>query len=130
MFLDHMFTRCLRCGRQLSFPASVKRGYGNYCWQKVNQVATEMQSDFKPTIINSEEAEESRRKILLKIDQLEFPHNECHCGNPIKKGILCSYDHDGGIQVKGYATKQWFYIHCEKCKYDYSIRKLGIYSVE
>jgi len=28
-------TRCARCGRKLTDPVSIKRGYGPVCWERV-----------------------------------------------------------------------------------------------
>jgi hypothetical protein len=36
------------------------------------------------------------------------------------------YEHDGGYWVDGYPTKRWIYVVCPKCKYQWSLRKLGI----
>lgn len=37
-----------------------------------------------------------------------------------------SYDHDGGWTVDGFDHKQWLYIVCPKCYYEWSLWKLGV----
>ena len=34
------------------------------------------------------------------------------------------YEHDGGVVVQGYAKKQWVYITCPKCQYQWAYWKL------
>jgi len=40
---------------------------------------------------------------------------------PIQK-----YDHDGGWNVLGYKNRQWLYVTCPKCGYEWSLWKLGV----
>ena len=48
----------------------------------------------------------NRRKVLLKGRNIE------------------SYDHDGGIPVQGFKEKQWVYVHCDACGYDWALWKI------
>ena len=34
------------------------------------------------------------------------------------------YDHDGGEKVNGFDKKQWLYIECPNCQYQWSLWKL------
>jgi len=36
------------------------------------------------------------------------------------------YEHDGGWIVKGFDKKQWLSKRCPKCKYDWSLWKIGV----
>ena len=36
------------------------------------------------------------------------------------------YDHSGGWNVKGFPVKQWLYIVCPKCGYQWALWKLGV----
>lgn len=36
------------------------------------------------------------------------------------------YDHPGGYEVEGFKEKQWLYVVCPTCEYQWSLRKLGI----
>lgn len=36
------------------------------------------------------------------------------------------YDHHGGFDVLGFKEPQWLYVTCPKCKYQWSLWKLGI----
>jgi len=37
------------------------------------------------------------------------------------------YDHAGGWEVRGFSQKQWLYIRCQKCSYQWNLGKLGIH---
>lgn len=120
------FVHCLRCHRGLSDPNSVRRGFGPICWTKVNVKRNEVEKVDSPTITDWKLAEGTRNKLFHKIADLEYPDNKCHCGADITKGVLCSYDHDGGVEAAGYGEKQWFFLHCIKCGYDYALWKLHV----
>jgi hypothetical protein len=52
-------------------------------------------------------------------------HAECAmCGQTLFDKRM--YSHENGWLVPGYSEKQWVYFHCEKCKYDTSLDKLGV----
>ena len=36
------------------------------------------------------------------------------------------YDHSGGWRVDGFEFRQWLSVECPKCKYQWSLRKLGV----
>ncbi len=36
------------------------------------------------------------------------------------------YDHSGGWTVDGLKGKQWLYITCPKCEYQWALSKLGV----
>jgi ribosomal protein L34E len=46
------------------------------------------------------------------------------CGEEL--GAIESYDHSGGWLVEGYEKRQWLYRVCPKCRYMWSLEKLGI----
>ena len=48
----------------------------------------------------------------------------CDCGEPITPLTIDMYPHEGGIKVDGETKKQWVYIHCRKCQYDWALWKL------
>jgi hypothetical protein len=37
------------------------------------------------------------------------------------------YEHSGGLMVDGFKEKQWLYVTCPKCEYQWSFWKLGIF---
>lgn len=63
---------------------------------------------------------------LAEIGDIIDKHNlPCTCGATIQgSNIDCYGPHDGGIKVKGYADKQWVYVNCPKCGYDWALWKL------
>ena len=59
---------------------------------------------------------------------LEIAKNVCSFCNysglqdlPIKH-----YDHEGGWLVKGYRERQWLYVECPRCGYEWALWKLGV----
>lgn len=49
----------------------------------------------------------------------------CDCGRVIQAGDVDRWGpHDGGIEIEGFAEKQWVFFHCAKCGYDWSLVKL------
>ena len=48
------------------------------------------------------------------------------CGNDLSTRSIQHYDHAGGYKVKNYKEKQWLYVECGSCKYQWSLQKLGI----
>lgn len=64
----------------------------------------------------------SLREIGQVIDESNL---HCHfCEAPLDGDAVCRYDHDGGIMVKDFPVKQWVYVHCRKCGYDWALWKL------
>jgi len=48
------------------------------------------------------------------------------CGTPLWYCEIEHYDHDDGWEVEGFSKKQWLYVTCPKCGYQWSLWKLGI----
>lgn len=48
------------------------------------------------------------------------------CNYPFLLRNLQHYTHSGGWPLEGSFAKQWIYIHCSNCKYDWAISKLGV----
>lgn len=55
------------------------------------------------------------------------PTKKCKwCGEELKFADLDFWGkHDGGIKLKGIDDKQWVYVICQPCEYEWSIYKLG-----
>ena len=68
------------------------------------------------------------RKISgLAFYQRQLKGKRCRwCDTRIENQPLQSYEHHGGYQVEGFEQKQWLYVTCPKCKYQWSAVKLGI----
>ncbi|MFX1380752.1 MAG: DUF6011 domain-containing protein [Promethearchaeota archaeon] len=112
---------CRRCGRALSDPKSIKRGYGPMCYGKVKiqtTIETNLEEVFFDIVITEEEAKPFRDQFTKR--------NECSCGfkGIHKEPILGYWDHPGGWMIRG--RMAWLYIHCPKCGYEWSIWKLGV----
>ncbi len=60
------------------------------------------------------------------LDQIE--RKECRwCGADLSHELVQAYGpHSGGWNVKGYDEPLWLFIRCPKCKYDWSLWKLGV----
>jgi hypothetical protein len=44
----------------------------------------------------------------------------------LKGTLIKMYSHENGWQVDGHFERQWLYITCPKCKYDWALWKLGV----
>lgn len=63
------------------------------------------------------------------LDQIETAliQKDAHCricGKRFEKGDIRAYKHSGGIEVKGFKQKQWVYMRCSGCGYDWALHKL------
>lgn len=45
-----MYSRCQKCGKKLTDPESIKRGYGPECWESI----TGQQNSFKTELLDYE----------------------------------------------------------------------------
>jgi len=116
---------CKRCNRALKDPASVKRDYGPVCWKKVQQENEEQRKIYEPcTVAYQGLANHIMREIRRRV--LQGNVTECSCGEPLETGEVRSYDHDGGLDLKGFGQPQWVYHECSKCGHQLSIWKLRI----
>ena len=50
----------------------------------------------------------------------------CRWDNTQLPMTVLSYDHQDGYEVEGFEKKQWLYLRCVKCDYDWSLWKLGV----
>jgi len=55
----------------------------------------------------------------------EIKNKCCWCGSPLHAQDLKRYPHGDGWTVDG-EGKQWLYIPCRKCGYEWAIWKLGV----
>lgn len=48
-------------------------------------------------------------------------------GTDLSKCAILSYDHPNGYAIAEIPdTRQWLYVECPKCEYQWSLQKLGI----
>lgn len=130
--------RCHRCHKPLKVKESIERGYGPICWGKLGggvdpQTRTEGLGEhdhyaLPSTITDQKQAFDSLnsyREMVMGI----IAHRrsqDCSCGEPLERGMIFSYDHDGGWTLNGFKHKQWVYLHCFACGNDAAIWKLGV----
>jgi hypothetical protein len=67
---------------------------------------------------NGKTLEDYRR--LVKVEKCRW------CGTNFAGLDVRAYDHDGGWRVAGKSQRQWLYIHCRGCGYDWNLSKLGV----
>ena len=61
----------------------------------------------------------------LTVYQEEIKGKKCRwCGKDLGDELLEFYDHDGGFEVEGFDRKQWLYVTCPECEYQWSLSKL------
>jgi hypothetical protein len=68
-------------------------------------------------LITSIEAEEIFAKLEITACK--------HCLTPLPHDVIHCYEHSNGWVVKGFEKKQWLFIICPKCFYQWSLWKLG-----
>lgn len=116
---------CKRCNRGLKGPASMKRGYGPVCWKKVQLEDEEQRKIYEPcTIAQHGLASWTMKEIRKRVLQGDL--QACSCGEPLETGEVRSYDHEGGLDLKGFGQPQWVYHECSKCGNQLSVWKLRI----
>ena len=78
------------------------------------------------TPYNDEQANRTKDMTLKEIAVAIVQKNgECvSCGHPFDLDDIMTYNHNGGITVKGYDKKQWVYFHCKHCDYDSALWKV------
>lgn len=63
----------------------------------------------------------------LQYYQEQIKRNNCSCGFVgLNKLKIEHYTHNGGWIVEGFQDKQWLYVTCPKCGYQWALWKLGI----
>jgi len=65
-------------------------------------------------------------EIQAKIEQCikeSIGRTHCTCGEPIHPEEIEMYPHESGIEIRSQG-RQWVYIHCPKCGYDWALWKL------
>lgn len=45
---------------------------------------------------------------------------------PLENEPIEHYDHSDGWPLEGHEELQWLYVECPQCKYQWSLRKLGV----
>ena len=65
---------------------------------------------------------------LIKYSNMITKHVCMGCGAELdtSAGNIQLYPHSGGWNVEGIEGKQWLYVRCHKCKYDWALWKLGV----
>lgn len=62
---------------------------------------------------------EDYRKLIKK--------DKCHCGfKGLKNQEIHNYVHDAGWKLRGFRRRNWLYIQCPKCSYEWALWKLGV----
>lgn len=68
-----------------------------------------------------------RTMSQYKVALLNGHKNKCWCGY---QGLLnlpiIGYQHPDGYEVDGLVHKQWLYVSCPQCQYDWALWKLGV----
>ena len=67
------------------------------------------------------------RLLSLADYQKQITRTDCRCGfiGLDKLPIEC-HVHSGGWEVDGFLLKQWLYVTCPKCEYQWALWKLGV----
>lgn len=118
---------CKRCGKLLTGPESIARGYGDKCWRRVWKFIKAGKEPEEPLENDSGEktdcfrARETRLEILRRIAASD---EKCICGAHVDAEHFKSYDHEAGYRIPGYLNPQWIYTKCPQCGHENSLRKM------
>lgn len=117
-----LYSRCLRCGRALKDHKSKSRGYGPECWEKVKHAIPPQGSPTKETrsIKNIFTVNEVYLAIRVRSSFRSCPS----CGALLGSAEVRSYDHDDGLNLRGFSSPQWVYLSCSACGVDVALSKL------
>jgi hypothetical protein len=67
------------------------------------------------------------KKPSLEDYRKQITRDECGCGRKGLKSLpIEHYNHDGGWPIEGFKEKQWLYVTCPKCGYQWALWKLGV----
>jgi len=100
-------THCNKCGRPLSDPESIQRGFGPTCWAKITAHRDPLTGEFPL-------AEEALRNT-------DPEKAKCICGHDLRNEAVRGYEHDAGWQTDH--GKQWLFVKCPMCGYDMALWK-------
>lgn len=85
-----------------------------------------MQQEIKAAKQESSAQGSTVEEIQAKIEQCikqGLGRTHCSCGEPIHPEEIEMYPHERGIRIKN-EGRQWVYVHCPECGYDWSLWKL------
>ncbi|HIH73915.1 MAG TPA: hypothetical protein HA306_01040 [Methanosarcina sp.] len=117
-----LYTRCLRCGRALKDHKSKSRGYGPECWQKVKHAIPPQGAPLTETrsIENIFTVNAVYDSIRVRVSSHSCPS----CGALLSSAEVHSYDHEDGLNLRGFLRPQWVYVTCSGCRVDIALHKL------
>jgi len=114
--------RCLRCGKYLTDPKSIKRGFGPICWPKVRHLIEEHE-EYEDLLKGPKETND----YPAIQDYLQYQiRNTCECGADMSEAPANHYEHHKGVPLHGYKKKQWIFLTCLNCGKQWALWKLGI----
>lgn len=59
--------------------------------------------------------------------QKQIKRTQCTCGYDSLKNLPIEYyPHDGGWLVQNFKEKQWLFVTCPRCEYQWALWKLGV----
>ena len=62
------------------------------------------------------------RSALLKSNR-----NKCWCGyEGLRELPIEGYDHEGGYTILGCEHRQWLFVVCPQCSYEWALWKMGV----
>jgi hypothetical protein len=87
------------------------------------------ENDLRNAQIKEAEQERINEQVKPSLEDYrkQIKDDKCSCGYVgLSKLRIEHYDHDGGWPVEGFKEKQWLYVTCPKCGYQWALWKLGV----
>ncbi|WP_158024128.1 DUF6011 domain-containing protein [Methanosarcina horonobensis] len=119
--MQPLYTRCLRCKKHLKDHKSKSRGYGPTCWKKVLPT---LPSCPPTTEIRSIENIFAVNAVYESLQARISSHSCPSCGALLDSAEVRSYDHEDGLNLRGFLQPQWVYVSCPHCRVDIALHKL------
>jgi hypothetical protein len=123
--MDEEIVRCLKCRRQLKNQKSVERRYGPVCWRNLTKGNEEVDYGLPRSVSDRALSEQSLRDLHQQVIDHGTKKN-CACGKPLYGCDVWSFDLETGIELPGFKSPQHVFFHCNNCKHDHSLHKLGV----
>ena len=67
---------------------------------------------------------EDIKKRIIECKRKQIGRLKCTCGETIDEDNIEMYPHNNGMEIEGMEKRQWIYIHCPSCGYDWALWKL------
>lgn len=122
-----MSFRCNRCGKPLSNPKSIERGYGPVCYKIVSH-ELKKHEELREKGSREENNYPTFADYLHQLLNVEHKsHEKCFCGTRFEDMDFDHYLSEySGWWLNGWKYRQWLYLECPKCTHQWAFHHLRV----